>query len=405
MIMKNILITLFAISFSSVLFACTTNGYIIKGTILGDVEGKTLYLYKGNELFLTDKDVIDSTVITDGKFKFEGHLVNPDLLTIKLFTTDERGDFGATGFIFRPVIPLFVDKGLIEIEAEVEQIPISNLDGLYDLSKMKINGPKSCELFIDYMNNKVSLTNNYKEADKDHRAYLKSRGEMPVSVGVEAVTKSENAKKRIKDFAKESILKNSNNSVGLFMLSDNVDRFEASELEQIIGSFTSDILNDEYGKNIIDQANMAKNTAVGSRFVDYTLFDMEGAEVKLSDYLGKGKYVLLDFWASWCAPCRKDMPHLRSVYELYNPEGFEIISISMDDNKNNWIKAVEDEGLKWLQLSDLKAFNGDLHAIYNFIGIPACILIGPDGIIKDRNMRGTWMDKILIDLYGDKFGD
>lgn len=401
--MKNILIILFSLFSCSLLIACTPSGYTIKGKISGDVEGKMLFLYAGNELFLTKKDIVDSTVIKDGKFEFKGELANPDLLTIKLFNTDDREDFGAKGFIFRPAIPLFVDEGVISIEADVEQIPLTNLEGTYDLSKMSIKGPKSCEFFIDYMNNKVSLTNDFKKSNKDYTAYLKSKGELPLSIGVEAVTKSENAKNKIKDYAKEVILKNSDNAIGLFILSDNMERFDANELEQIINSFSSEMGDSDYGKKIIGKANEIKKTAVGSKFVDYTLFDIEGNEVKLSDYLGKGKYVLLDFWASWCGPCRVEMPHLKSVYELYNSEGFEIVGISMDDDKKNWMKAVEDEGMKWPQLSDMKAFNGDLHVIYNFIGIPACILVGPDGIIRERNMRGTWMDKILIDIYGNKF--
>jgi hypothetical protein len=96
---------------------------------------------------------------------------------------------------------------------------------------------------------------------------------------------------------------------------------------------------------------------------------------------------------------------LKEIYELYHPTGFEIIGISMDSNKGSWLTAVADEQMPWLQASNLEAFNGDLDKVYNFNGIPACVLVGPDGTIVDRNMRGSWMDRKLIELYGNKFGD
>lgn len=90
---------------------------------------------------------------------------------------------------------------------------------------------------------------------------------------------------------------------------------------------------------------------------------------------------------------------------MYHPAGFEVISISMDDSKEKWLKAVDEEKMKWLQVSDLKAFTGELSKLYNFNGIPTCVLVGPDGQIVTRNMRGSWMDKKLIELYGNKFAN
>src|SRR5699024_299911 len=139
------------------------------------------------------------------------------------------------------------------------------------------------------------------------------------------------------------------------------------------------------------------------KFPNLTLKNPEGNTIKLSDYVGKGKYVLLNFWASWCGPCRADIPHLQEVYNLYHPEGFEIISISMDENKDDWLEALDEEQMKWLQISNLKGFEDSVSKLYNFRGIPTDILVGPEGYIITRNMRGSWMDKKLIELYGNKF--
>jgi thiol-disulfide isomerase/thioredoxin len=179
---------------------------------------------------------------------------------------------------------------------------------------------------------------------------------------------------------------------------------QVSDIDKATGLLSQKVKESPLGKKAIEKAMEIRKTAVGAIFADLTLQDKDGNSVRLSEHIGRdNRYVLLEFWASWCHPCRADIPHLKEIYKLYHSEGFDIISISMDNSKENWLKAVDEEQMPWLQVSDLKAFDGEISKLYNFMGIPFCVLISPDGIIVDRNMRGPFLIKKMRELYGDKF--
>lgn len=399
--MKKIIIICAILSLSAALksYSQAKTGFTITVTVPKAAEGRKVYL-KSDQ---SPSKLIDSTIVKNGNFKFKGSVSSPRLYTV-LFDKLKKQRFASA-------IPLFVENNKITVSAGLDsnatEFEILYTGG-FPYDKIKVKGSATHELFLKYNAGYGPFKAAQNKAFDLYIAHLSTRGravKRPISSGIKLVEAVDVAKEKSLNYIKKFIKENHSSSVALYVAHKNISSFNAKEIDETMASLSPTLKSSDDGKKLIGRAAVIKRTAVGSKFVDFDFNDKDGKPVKLSDHLGKGKYTLLDFWASWCGPCRADLPHLKEVYELYNPEGFEVINISMDSDKAKWLKAVADENMSWLQLSDLKAFTGDFSKIYNFNGIPTCLLIGPDGEIITRNMRGLWMDKKLIDLYGNKFGD
>lgn len=149
-------------------------------------------------------------------------------------------------------------------------------------------------------------------------------------------------------------------------------------------------------------AETFENTvAIGKAAPDFTLNDPNGNPISLSSF--KGKYVLIDFWASWCAPCRAENPTLVKAYEKYHGKSFEILGVSLDAEgaKEKWVKAIKDDGLTWPQISDLKYWKSEVVKLYGIQGIPLNFLIDPDGRIIARSLRGAALEQKLSEIFPD----
>ena len=138
--------------------------------------------------------------------------------------------------------------------------------------------------------------------------------------------------------------------------------------------------------------------AIGKQFVDFTLKDPDDEEVSLSDYVGKGKYVLVDFWAAWCPPCRREMPNVVSAYEKYKSKGFEVVGVSFDHNREQWLTGIDTLNMTWPQMSDLKYWDSPIVELYAIQSIPHTVLLDKEGVIIEKNLRGEALEAKLAEL-------
>lgn len=144
-----------------------------------------------------------------------------------------------------------------------------------------------------------------------------------------------------------------------------------------------------------------KQKMIGQPFKDLEEADVDGKLHKLSEYVGKGRWVLVDFWASWCGPCRQEMPNVVANYQKYHDKGFDIVGLSFDKNKEAWVRAISDLQMPWIHLSDLKGWQTVASAVYNIRSIPASVLVNPDGIIVAIDLRGEQLGEKLKEIFGE----
>ena len=137
-----------------------------------------------------------------------------------------------------------------------------------------------------------------------------------------------------------------------------------------------------------EEIDLAAATGINSKFVDLGLPGPQGQTVWVSDYVGKNKLVLIDFWASWCGPCIRELPYVVKAYERYHDKGLEIVGVSLDKDKASWVQAIEMTGQKWPQMSDLQGWNSKGAQLYGIQSIPANVLINEQGEIIARDLRG-----------------
>ena len=199
------------------------------------------------------------------------------------------------------------------------------------------------------------------------------------------------------ELQKEFVKENPNSIVSAFSLSVFSREWETDFTKENFNKFSEEIKSSEYGKKILHYIELNKDIEIGSKYADFEIKDINGNNRRLSEFLGE--VMLLEFWASWCGPCREENPNLVKTYEIYKPKGFEIFAISLDKDKDKWLKAIEKDSLEWPNFCDLQVWENEASLIYGVYAIPENFLIDKNGKIVARNIRGEKLNEKLAELF------
>jgi len=342
------------------------DGYNIKVNIEGLNERSAKLQRRIDSEFIT----IDSSQIRNGSFTFKGKIDNPEMCYVYISDT-------------LPYIRFFIENSRINIEAHVDS-----------LRNPKIEGSKSQQLIEAYNELIKPYEDQLQEAYQDYRKAYMNRDTARIGK-MEAQFDYISDKQKITSlkFVKE----NSNSEVGPYLVWGTLAYdLEVSELEAISREFSGELVESIYVRQINDYIRTLKNVAIGQNFSEIALPDTAGNIQKLSDL--KGKLILIDFWASWCGPCRRENPKLVALYNEYKDKNFEIFGVSLDENKDKWEKAIDEDQLIWYHVSDLKGWNSEAGKIYGVRAIPHTVLLNEDGQIIAKNLRGDELRKKIKEL-------
>lgn len=355
--MKKIL--LFAIAASMVACAPAVPTYTIIGEAVGESnEGKEIYLKS-----VSTGKALDTTIIKNGKFMFTGDLHCPEIASLAV-----------QGIRYSPKLVLEQDTIIVELK-ETGGVTVSGTP----LNEVLQNiNSKHAEIRGEFMKKYEALKVLYKNDEKKLKAEVTKLNNEEFSGPLEKIFKDALNNNRTNVLGMELFL---NSFIGNFK---SVDSIKAYIVEYPAAADFQPI------KKALKEFEIIENTSAGKMFTDFAVRNIENTkDVKLSDYVGKGNYVLLDFWASWCGPCKKEMPHLAELQAKYAKKGLVVLSVNVWDTHEKALKSIKDWKMTWAQIYDAtgKAAT-DLYAVP---GIPTIILFAPDGEIVYRSHGGSEM--------------
>lgn len=346
--------------------------FVVKGVI--DTVPHATYFVR----YRKGGDLIQDTIRLDAERRFEytGTISEPTPFSLNIENT------------YNPNFPPFasVYSFWIEPGKRVSMTGKANwlVEGVYGpvvSGKLDLHTPTETEILNNNYNNRLTQT---------RKEWVERTGR--------ALVDSEAALLR-DSFTMDFIHRHTDAYYALVLLNNTI-RFrnvDITKVEVALDRFPQRLRETHMAKDTEQRVLIKKLTGIGNVMPDFVQLDTLSNPVKLSDY--RGKYLLIDFWAAWCGPCRKENPHLVEAHKRFGPKGFDILGISLDKSRARWLKAIQDDGLTWTQVSDLKGFDNAVAKQLFIHAIPDNFLLDPEGVIVARNLRGTEVIEKLEEIY------
>ena len=357
--MRKLLLSIVAASMT--LAACNAqSGYKVSGTVEGMPDGKAIIAtVNGSSL-----DTLAKADVKNGSFEFTGNVSEPTGAYIMVI-----GQRGA--------IPFMLENANITVNAGQAGLTVTGSEGqkIYD-QFMAINTTTQQEA--------MKLQQEYQAANGD-QAKMQAVQEAYAKLMTDAQAKET-----------ELIKANPDSYVSTFVIVSSMGQMEYEQLKERYNLLGEKAKASAQGKAIAAQIAKLESTAIGQIAPNFTITTPEGESISLYDI--KGKVKLIDFWASWCGPCRGENPHVVEIYKEYHPKGLEIFGVSLDNNKEAWVKAIADDGLVWKHGSDLKGWQSAPAQLYSVSGIPHTVLLDENNKIIAKNLRGDELKQKIAEL-------
>ncbi len=318
---------------------------------------------------------LDSAKVeTDEPVKFSGKLGSPEVLYLRLENSDKPVSF-------------FAENSTIVI-----------LPDFNEPSKTKVSGSSVHDEYKTYQA-MFSEINEKREALYSEYMKARSSGENEKMKEITSTFDelAEQEMKTNKDFIRE----NKGSWVSPYVIRQSMYySLEVDELKSVVNSLDRKVENSVYVNELKKHISVLEKVAIGQKFTDFELPTPEGSKLALSDLTGNN-YLLIDFWASWCGPCRRENPNVVALYNEYKDKGFDILGVSFDSSRENWLKAIDDDNLNWHHVSDLKGWASSAGKLYGVNSIPHTLLLDPEGRIIDKNLHGEELREKLEELLTD----
>lgn len=335
-----------------------------EATITADITGlKDTVIYISQ--LVADSSKTDTVPVVNGKFTWTGNITEPE--KIYLMFPDRYVD-------------LFMEPSHVTITGHADS-----------LTNLHITGSASHDEYQAYQQSQKGIED---QMGKLYENYDKIKDNDSAMAVLESKSKEIRTQRR--NGMKRYISEHPKSVVSVSLVTDMAVMGEYKQLDSLYKLLDPAAQQTGAGVRLGKRIAVLKKSAVGEPFIDFTLPDAEGKAVKFSDF--KGKYVLLDFWASWCGPCRAENPNVLKAFNAYKDKNFIVVGVSLDDDGEKWKKAIAEDGMPWIQLSDLKGFRNTVAQEYGIQAIPSTFLVSPEGIIVEKDLRGAALHKKLAEL-------